>query len=168
MPHQNANSIICKLLLVALSGRYSNPLCHPQHDKDAGQPAKTRDGRRQKQVRLSDRQITEVASLYQQGQTLSQVAEAFGVHKTTISDHLKHRGVSTRVVQRRLSDADVARAAELYTAGQSLAQVGKRFGVYDSTIRHEFKKAGISTRPRKGQSNSSANRQRLKVLEDSP
>lgn len=138
---------------MALSGRYSNPLCHPQHGKDAGQPAKTRDGRRQKQVRLSDSQIAEVVSLYQQGQTLSQVAEAFGAHKTTISDHLKRRGVSTRVVQRRMSNADVAKAAELYATGQSLAKVGEHFGAYDSTIRHEFKKAGIPTRPRRGWDN---------------
>lgn len=136
--------------MVALSGRYSNPLCHPQQGKDAGQQAKAPDRRRQKQVRLSDRQIAEVVSLYQQGQTLSQVAEAFGVHKTTISDHLKRRGVSTRVVQRRLSEADVAKAADLYATGQSLAKVGEQFGVYDSTIRHEFKKAGIPTRPRQG------------------
>ncbi len=88
--------------------------------------------------------------MYQQGQTIRQLVEHFGVHKTTVSDHLKRRGVATRVVERRLSDTDVTKAADLYSTGQSLAQVAKHFGVYDTTVYREFKKVGIQTRPRRG------------------
>lgn len=135
---------------MALSGHYSNPVVDSTTDESPGQSAMPSREQRQKQVRLGQLQVDELVSLYQQGQTIRQLVEHFGVHKTTVSDHLKRRGVATRVVERRLSDADVAKAAELYQAGQSLAQVAQHFGVYDTTIYREFKKADIPTRPRLG------------------
>lgn len=137
--------------MVALSGRYSNPLDRLHHNRDTGdEPPEHR--QRQAHRRLTEEQVDSLVEGYQSGSTIRDLVAEFGVHRTTVTGLLAKRGVETRVVKRRLTDDDVRLAASMYRSGESLATIGRRLGVCDSTVLREFRKAGIATRPRRGSS----------------
>lgn len=105
---------------------------------------------RQRQLRLSKAQVDELTASYQAGSSVRELVEQFGVHRTTVLDHLKRRDVGRRPAVRKLTDEQVQEAAEFYCAGNSLVATGKRFRVDAATIAREFKQAGVSMRPRRG------------------
>lgn len=105
---------------------------------------------RQHQVRLSPARVDELALAYQRGATVRELVEQFGVHRTTVLDHLKRRGIARRANVRKLTDEQVQEAARYYGAGNSLVTTGRRFGVDASTVSREFRRARIVLRPRRG------------------
>lgn len=105
---------------------------------------------RQVQRRLSPDDVAELVAHYQAGVRVPDLIEQYGIHRTTVLEHLRRQGVLRSPDTRKLTDADAAEAAELYRAGWSLARVGKQYGVTASTIRREFLLAGIVIRPRLG------------------
>ncbi|WP_178138760.1 hypothetical protein [Ferrithrix thermotolerans] len=104
----------------------------------------------QRQRRLAPSEITRLAQDYAAGSTVNQLAMRYGVHRTTVLNHLEQQGIDRRRTHRVLSKDDVARAAALYSSGRSLKATGSHFGVDAETIRREFKKAGVAIRPRRG------------------
>lgn len=105
---------------------------------------------RQQQRRLSPIETTELTKLYMAGATAKELAQTFGVHRTTVLAQLERQGISRRRSLRRMSDTEVAQAASLYADGNSLKSTAVHFGVDAETLRREFKKAGIHVRPRRG------------------
>lgn len=105
---------------------------------------------RQNQVRLSPAGVDELVLAYQQGATVRELVEQFGVHRTTVLDHLKRRGIARRANIRKLTDEQVQQAARYYRAGNSLVTTGMHFGVDGTTIAREFRKAGVGVRRRRG------------------
>lgn len=103
--------------------------------------------RRQKQRRLDPDQILELVSQYLDGQSVRQLTEAWGIHRTTVLDHLQRHDVPRRVSKRKMTDAMVREAAKHYNAGRSLATLGQRYSVDPQTVSRELKKAGIQIRP---------------------
>ena len=101
---------------------------------------------RQKQVRLGEREVLKLVSQYLQGQSVPELVERWGVHRTTVFDHLERQGVPRRATKRRLSGAQVVEAAELYRAGSSLATLGRQFRVSPTTVSKELKAAGVPIR----------------------
>lgn len=101
---------------------------------------------RQRQVRLTVAQVDELAAAYQAGSSVRELVERFGVHRTTVLDHLKRRGVPRRPAVRKLTDEQVQEAAEFYRVGNSLVTTGKKFGVDGATVAREFERAGVTTR----------------------
>lgn len=108
----------------------------------------------QRQRRLNPAEATRLAQDYAIGSTVSQLADSYGVHRTTVLAHLERQGIDRRRAQRVLTDDDIAQAAALYSSGRSLKATGSHFGVDPETIRREFKKAGVLIRPRRGWSTS--------------
>lgn len=133
-------------------GRYSNPsiastleriVAGQGRDRVSTRPVQSL---RQKQYKLTRRQVDEVVERYEAGESANVLAIEFGVHRGNVVRQLKARGVVVRY--RIMSDEDLALAETLYEQGQSLAKVGDEFGVAAWTVLAAFKRAGIPTRSR--------------------
>ena len=103
---------------------------------------------KQKQRRLRGAEIDKLVADYLIGATVYELAEQFGVHRSTVSDVLERRGVARRFGP--LSPAQIAIAASLYGGGLSLAKVGKQLGCQATTVRDALAKVGVEIRPRNG------------------
>jgi len=102
------------------------------------------------QRRLSPPDIDDLIAAYQAGATISQLAADYGVHRTTVAEHLDRHGVP-RHHERTAWDADILNeAAELYATGLSLAGVAHQFGIDAQTVANRFRRAGVAVRPRRG------------------
>lgn len=102
------------------------------------------------QRRLADAQIDHLVEDYVGGLSINALARRFGIHRTTVMNHLESRGVERRRNVRKLSTASVALAARRYSNGLSLASVAKEFGINAATLTREFHAAGIPIKPRRG------------------
>jgi predicted DNA-binding protein (UPF0251 family) len=99
---------------------------------------------RQRQVRLSPDELAELVAEYQAGFDSYDLAVRWGVHRHTVSEHLKRAGVQTRF--QGLADFQVAEAKRLYLAGWSLARLGEHFDCDASTVHRALRLAGMSFR----------------------
>jgi hypothetical protein len=98
--------------------------------------------------RLRPAQIEELATGYQAGSTVYQLAKHFRINRETVSKLLEREGLPRR--QRPLSPAQIERATELYASGQSLVGVGKQIGCDGGTVRLALIKAGVQMRDCQG------------------
>jgi transposase-like protein len=101
----------------------------------------------QVQRRLPPPEILELVSRYEAGESVRGLAEAYGIHQTTVASHLERHRVARRPNVRKLSDAEVGEATQLYGSGASLDELGGRFGVSAETLRKELRAAGVPRRP---------------------
>src|SRR5690625_1762688 len=85
------------------------------------------------QTFLDAAQVDELVTMYRDGKTMREVAEHFGVHRTTVAIHLRRRSVPVR--RGKLSAAQVAEIGALYDQGFTLAEIGVRFDVGQDTAR---------------------------------
>lgn len=85
---------------------------------------------------------------YRAGATLKHLAIEFGVHRTTITQHLRRNGVALR--RRGLDDQQIDQAVHLYQQGSSLAWVGEHLGVDAHTVRAALRALGVPTRDAHG------------------
>jgi DNA-binding CsgD family transcriptional regulator len=81
---------------------------------------------------------------YRSGASLNDLAARFGIHRTTVTQHLRRNGVTIR--RRGLDDRQIQRAISLYRQGNSLALVGARLGVHAETVRQALRARGIQMR----------------------
>lgn len=49
--------------------------------------------------RLSEDEITRLVDAYEQGESVYQLGRRFGIHRTTVSAHLRRTSIQTRVVR---------------------------------------------------------------------
>jgi lambda repressor-like predicted transcriptional regulator len=75
------------------------------------------------------------------------LAEQFGIHRTTLTAHLEREGVAIRRGQGLRAD-QVDELVRLYREGWSARKLAKRFRVSDHTIAAELRKAGVEVRSR--------------------
>lgn len=105
---------------------------------------------RQHQRRLQAGEILELVAAYMAGATVRDLTQQFGIHRTTVLEHLKRNGVSRRPHQRKLTELDVQAAVRLYRAGWSTTRLGRRFRVDAETVRRELHRAGMTLQPARG------------------
>jgi AraC-like DNA-binding protein len=103
---------------------------------------------RQRQTRLDPEAIALLATEYEAGASVYDLAKRFNVDRSTVSDHLRTMGIATRY--RILSTQQIEEAAVLYQGGWSLARLGDRFGVSANTMLNAFRRSGVATRARIG------------------
>ena len=103
---------------------------------------------RQRQVRLGADAQEGLVSAYLDGETIDQLAERFGIHRTTAITILDRHGIHRRY--RLLQGEALQVAFELYAAGRSLAEVGRHFGLDPSTVQRTFAREGIPRRDTHG------------------
>lgn len=92
----------------------------------------------------------QLIAAYTAGDSVEQLAERFGVHRTTVIAHLDRRKIERRTAPTAWDHAALTAAAASYVSGESLAAVAARFGVDPSTVANRFRRAGIAIRPRRG------------------
>jgi DNA-binding transcriptional ArsR family regulator len=82
--------------------------------------------------RLSESEVTELITGYREGRTVYDLAERFHIHRTTVSQHLRRRGVKMRRLG--LDEQQVNLAIRLYEQGWSVARIGSQCGVNGGTV----------------------------------
>ena len=102
------------------------------------------------QRRLTPSEVAAIATEYQHGHSLDDLAREFGVHRRTVADHLERLGISRRVNLPKLTPRDIERAISQYQSGDSLVTVGKALKVDASTVQRALRRAGVAIRPRSG------------------
>lgn len=98
------------------------------------------------QTSLSAAEVDELVALYEQGMTLAQLGERFGVYHRTVAAHLVRRSVPMRV--RGLAEEHTCEAVRLYEGGMTLMEVGLHFGVSQGAVKRAVAAAGATVRPR--------------------
>jgi IS30 family transposase len=96
-------------------------------------------------LRLTDPEVARLVQRYKDGCSIHILARDFDVHRTTISAHLKARGVWNP--PRRLSKRESAEVVLHYEQGWSFVRVAEHFGVSPDTVHRALKRAGVMTRP---------------------
>jgi hypothetical protein len=81
---------------------------------------------------------------YKGGATVFELANMFGIHRSTVGRRLQARGVDTRPDV--LGSADVRQAAELYRSGWSLMRIAEKYEVAGDTARRRLLEAGVQMR----------------------
>jgi len=82
--------------------------------------------------------------MYESGLSVYQLADKFGCHRSTVSQHLKLQGVKMR--KRPLSEIQIDEAIRLYESGLSCAKVGKIIGADTGTIHRRLRERGVVLR----------------------
>jgi lambda repressor-like predicted transcriptional regulator len=133
-------------------GQLSHPSTASTEVLTAMQASATTDHPRRHQVqkRLRGTEVDDLVAAYRAGASLDDLADRFGVHRTTAVAHLRRRHVEPRDGFTAWDPAALTAAAALYASGASLAAVATRFGVDPSTVANRFRRVGIAVRPRRG------------------
>jgi len=92
--------------------------------------------------------VDHVVVTYQRGATVYELAERFGISRTTVGQHLRTRGIDTKPPG--LHPDDVPMAAELYKAGASLQRIAERFETSANTVRARLLETGTAMRDTHG------------------
>jgi transcriptional regulator of acetoin/glycerol metabolism len=107
-------------------------------------PTKAPKRQRQLQRRLTDAEVAELVTAYEDHELVHEIAQRFGIHRTTVTALLRRHGVELR--RAGLVAADIPRAAKLYGQGWSLARLGARYGVDSTTVWRALRAAGVAMR----------------------
>ena len=75
---------------------------------------------------------------------MKELAERWGVHRTTVAEHLRRAGVEQR--WQGLSHAQLDEALRPYNDGRSLQRLAERYGCDAETVCHALKRAGAHLR----------------------
>jgi transposase-like protein len=100
----------------------------------------------QRQNHLTSLERAEVARRYEAGDSMGELAIAFGCHRSAIRRAIDHLGVERR--DWRTRKVDVERARERYEAGCTAAQIASDFGVSATAVLSHLRRAGVVRRPR--------------------
>ena len=100
---------------------------------------------RQHQRRLSQTEVAELIKEYEQGASVNELAQRFGIHRVTVTALLRRRGMELR--RTGLTREEIVTATHLYTQGWSCARLGTRFGVDSTTVWRALRAAGVTLRP---------------------
>jgi hypothetical protein len=133
-------------------GQLSNPSIEPSGLRSAVQASATtaRPGPHRTHTRLRPVEVDDMVAAYRAGDSIEQLADRYGVHRTTVIAHLGRRQVQLRPTFAPWDHDALTAAAAYYASGASLATVADRFGVDPSTVANRFRRGGIPIRPRRG------------------
>ncbi len=155
-----AGAVSSKPPMVEMLGTYSNlrgggntALTLIEDARRCQQPRQTPTGNRngktlQERVkRLSEAETAALIEAYKQGATVYELGRRFGIHRTTVSEHLHRAGVPTRTVRLVvLSDEDRERALKAAQAGMSVRRIATLIGVTERVVARTLDDAGVERR----------------------
>jgi len=104
---------------------------------------------RQRQRRLTEDQVKQMAARYHEGAAVYELAKEFGIRRATVSERLKKAGVSMRCQPPR--SELINSMVGLYESGLSLAEVGARTRTSPGTVRRYIRIRGVQMRNSHGQ-----------------
>jgi DNA-binding CsgD family transcriptional regulator len=103
---------------------------------------------RQRQRRLTEANVAELAARYGSGATVYELAAEFGCHRTTVAAQLKRLGIAMRL---RTPTTDVIDSmVRLYASGLSHLEVGKQLGYSANTVRNHLRERQVKARDTHG------------------
>jgi DNA-directed RNA polymerase specialized sigma24 family protein len=91
---------------------------------------------------LQPDEVEKLVEAKQAGATVRELAQQFGVCRTTVFKHLHARGLRTRSLDPEL----LAEATSLYGDGWSTARIGKQLDIPTETLRTALKVSGVAMR----------------------
>lgn len=100
------------------------------------------------QPRLSAEKVGQIATAYEAGKTVYELAAEYGCHRVTISAALKRQGVALRRTSPTAEQID--EMVRLYKSGLSLARIGEQFAMNASTVLAHLRKKKIRARDAHG------------------
>lgn len=86
----------------------------------------------QRQVRLGEADIIKLVDDYRSGLTVMELSRRYSIHRTTVMDHLRRKGVPKQCP--KLTREQIAQAKYLRNMGMSYQKIGAVFGVDAQTI----------------------------------
>ena len=89
----------------------------------------------------------DVVKRYQGGESVREVAEAYGVHRRTIRAILDEAGVSRRPTGTHPIDLPERELADAYRAGSTTRALAREYGISESTVRRALDRQGVEMRP---------------------
>ncbi|MDR0531132.1 MAG: hypothetical protein LBG83_03590 [Oscillospiraceae bacterium] len=104
---------------------------------------------RQKQKRLTEKELAEVVIAYQSGKSADAIAAEYGCDRKTICAQLKAQGIAVSRSKIKTEEG-VQEIIALYERGQTSAEIAKLKGVSASSIQNYLKKNGVKLRGRWG------------------
>jgi predicted transcriptional regulator len=99
---------------------------------------------KQHQRRLPPGEVARLVAEYRAGNTMTVLAERYGVHPMTVTAHLKGAGID--LTPKRMSESEIDKAVYLYTAGWTLERIADRLGVTAMTVQRRLVARGIPRR----------------------
>lgn len=102
-----------------------------------------------RQLRLTEAEIDRLVERYAELKSLRQVAQEFGIDRSTARSHLLARHVTIEPPASMTSD-QIASAIALYAEGKSSAAIGKVLGFTNKTVIKELRAGGVTIRPQVG------------------
>jgi hypothetical protein len=139
---------------VEVSGRYSN---HADQEKRIGEvlrfelarsPEPKTQTLRRSQRRLSGDELESLLKSYEQGTRVNLLANQFGIHRSTVMDHLNRSSARRRYPALDMKGIETAK--QLYGTGLSLRDVGILLEVHASTVGTVLRNAGVPLRDQQG------------------
>jgi hypothetical protein len=91
-------------------------------------------------LRLSDEDVEQLVADYQAGRTGRQLAEAYGLARSTVMELLHERGVEVR--HPRVTAEETLQAVAWYHAGVQQVEIAARLGREKAVVWHLLKRAG--------------------------
>ncbi|WP_424445935.1 hypothetical protein [Microbacterium sp. CH-015] len=96
---------------------------------------------------MSDAEIAALVEAYTQGASVYELGRRFGIHRTTVSEHLHREGVPTRTVRRAiLSDEERERAVDAGRSGMSVKRIAALVGATERVVARTLDDAGVARR----------------------
>ena len=130
-------------------GNTDNPASKPEIDPDVTDQSYDPDVKvnayRQKQKRLSDSEIRQIAERYSAGASTYELAAAFGCHRSTISWALKKSGIEvTNEAAKR--ETLTEQVLQMYAEMQKPVDIGNALGINATTVRKILHENGVRIR----------------------
>lgn len=92
--------------------------------------------------RLSEDEVDQLVSGYQQGDSVYTLGRRFGIHRVTVSEHLRRAGIETRLHKRvALSETQLDEARRLRASGMSFSRIATVLGATPYLVRRELTEA---------------------------
>ena len=107
------------------------------------QPILENSASRNGQSRLTATEVDQLVADYGSHGSIYTLARKYKVHRGTVSQHLKERGVD---LNRGMSQAAKEQAARLYADGMSSAVIGKQLGFDNHTVISALRTLGVPIR----------------------
>ncbi|MEY9777238.1 hypothetical protein [Arthrobacter sp. MW3 TE3886] len=95
-------------------------------------------------TQLSAEQTAEMAAAYLGGVPVAELAKTYGIHRGSVSKHLRRHGIAPRPVG--LNEQQITEVVRLYEQGDSLATIGTRMVVTAHTVRSRLVERGVVMR----------------------
>lgn len=99
---------------------------------------------RQVQRRVTAELLDGLASGYLSGLEMQELAELFGLHRTTVARQLKQLGVPLR--GQSLTPEQIRDVVRLYAQGHAMRRIAERLGCDYETVRRALKAEGVERR----------------------